>query len=71
MVVEVLENGRGVCIKNKLFTSEFLDTYNNGFEEMYAQLEIFLVKVMRLLLLRFLQPSIAVTRGKPLWEDST
>lgn len=71
MVTEVLENGRGVCIKNRLFTSEFLDTYDIGFEEIYAQLGIFLVNVMRLLLLRFLQPSLTATRGKPFWEDST
>ena len=66
LVTEVLENGEEACIKNKvkLFTSQFLATYDSGLGEIYAQLGIFLVNVMRLLLLRFLQPCMTATTDK-------
>lgn len=55
---EILENGEEVFINNKvkLFTSQFLATYDSGLREIYAQLGNFLVTIV-FFLLRFLHPS--------------
>lgn len=55
---------RRFALKIKLNFSPVLATYDSDLGEIYIQLGIFLVNVMRLLLLRFLQPPITATRDE-------